>query len=42
MVMPLTIESLESALRRYSDLYEKGLIEKDEYIAALSKRKMGI
>lgn len=35
------IDNMELALKRYLDLYEKGLIEKDEY-DALRKREMGI
>jgi len=35
------LDKLELALKRYSDMYEKGLIEKDEY-DALRKREMGL
>ena len=35
------LDNLELTLKRYSDMYEKGLIEKDEY-DALRKRAMGL
>lgn len=36
-----SIDALEVALKRYQDMYEKGLIEKDEY-DALRKRELGL
>ena len=36
-----SIDALEIALKRYQDMYEKGLIEKDEY-DALRKRQLGL